>query len=50
MLTLNTSTRLFTTPEMLQLVFFFFYMGMQLTFWSGEQKKLLLLKDKQEKD
>ncbi len=32
---LTRSFRLFLTPEMLQLVFFFFYMGMQLTFWSG---------------
>lgn len=29
------SFRLFMTPEMLQLTVYFFYMGMQLTFWSG---------------
>ncbi len=32
---LTRSFRLFATPEMLQLLFYFFYMGMQLTFYSG---------------
>lgn len=32
---LKSSFALFGTPEMLQLLFYFFYMGMELTFWSG---------------
>ena len=32
---LISSFKLFLTPEMLQLTFYFFYMGMELTFWSG---------------